>query len=91
MPKSAQFLRSVAICLAAIWSTMLRRPSMVVGTLWSTVAMVAIGAAHLAAGEAQTLKGLRRSDLVEQLQVDVEQGGLALGLDHDVLLPDFFK
>jgi hypothetical protein len=26
-------LRSVAICLAAIWSTMLSRPSMVVGTL----------------------------------------------------------
>ena len=51
----------------------------------------AVGAAHLAAGEAQAFKSLRRSDLVEQLQVDVEQRGLALRLDHDVLLPDFFE
>jgi hypothetical protein len=39
----------------------------------------AIGAADLAAGEAQAFKGLRRGDLVEQLQVDVEERGLALG------------
>ena len=51
----------------------------------------AIGAAHLAAGQPQSFKRLRRSDLVHQLQVDVEHGGLALGLDHHMLLPDFLE
>jgi hypothetical protein len=51
----------------------------------------AVGAAHLAAGEAQAFKRLRRGDLVQQLQVDVENGGLALRFDDYVLLPDFFK
>jgi hypothetical protein len=32
-------LAQVEICLAAIWSTMLKRSASVVGTLWSTVAM----------------------------------------------------
>ncbi len=50
-----------------------------------------VGTADLAAGDAQALKGLRRGDLVEQLQVDVEHGGLALRLDDHVLLPDFFE
>jgi hypothetical protein len=39
----------------------------------------AIGTAHLAAGQAQAFKGLRRGDLVEQLQVDVEQVGSPSG------------
>ena len=51
----------------------------------------AIGAAHLAAGEAEAFEGLRRGDLVDQLQVDVEQRRLALGRDDDVLVPDFFE
>ncbi len=51
----------------------------------------AIGPAHLAAGETQAFKRLRRRDLVHQLQIDVEQRGLALGLDHYVLLPDFLE
>ncbi len=51
----------------------------------------AIGAAHLAAGQAQAFKGLRGSDFMQQLQVDVEQGWLACGRDHNVLLPDFFE
>ena len=50
-----------------------------------------VGAADLAAGHAQAFKGLRRGDLVQQLQVDVEQGWLALRLDHHVLLPDLFE
>src|ERR1017187_2016782 len=49
-----------------------------------------VGAADLAASEAQAFKGLRRRDLVEELQVDVEHGGLAPGLDDHMLLPDFF-
>ncbi len=50
-----------------------------------------VGTAHLAAGEAQTLKSLRRGDLVQKLQVDVKNRGLAFGLDHYVLLPDLLK
>ena len=52
---------------------------------------VAVGAAELAAGEAQALEGLRGCDLVDELEVDVEDGGLAGGLGDDVLLPDFFE
>ena len=51
----------------------------------------AIGTAHLAARQAQPFKRLRRRDFVDQLQVDVEQRGFALRLDHHVLLPDFFE
>ena len=42
---------------------------------------VAVRPAHFAAGQAQTFKCLRRSDLVKQLQVNVENGRLARGLD----------
>jgi hypothetical protein len=38
----------------------------------------AVGAANLAASEAKTLEGLRGSDLVDELEVDIEDGGLAL-------------
>ena len=51
----------------------------------------AVGAAQLAAGEAETVEGLRRGDLVDEVQVDVEQRGFACGLGDEVLLPDFFK
>ena len=51
----------------------------------------AIRAAHLAAGQPQAFKCLRRSHFMQQLQVDVEQRGLAFGLNHHMLLPDFFK
>ena len=51
----------------------------------------AVGPAHLAAGQAKALESLRGRDLVDQLQVDVEQRGLAFGLDDDVLLPDLFE
>jgi hypothetical protein len=51
----------------------------------------AVGAADFASGQAQAFKGLRGSDLVEQLQVNVEQGWLACWLDYYVLLPDFFE
>jgi len=51
----------------------------------------AIGAAHFAACKPQSLKRLRRRHLVDQLKVDVEQRGLALGLNHYVLLPDLLE
>src|SRR5581483_8261525 len=51
----------------------------------------AVRPAHLAARKAQPFKGLRRCDLVDQLQIDVEQRGFALRLDDDMLLPDFFE
>jgi hypothetical protein len=51
----------------------------------------AIGTADLAVGEAKAFKRLRRGDLVQQLEVDVEQRRLALGRDYDVLVPDLFE
>ena len=36
----------------------------------------------------EPLEGLRRGHLVDQVQVDVEEGGLAVGLVHDVRVPD---
>src|SRR5215469_4330173 len=43
IPEASQFLRSVTICWAAIWSLMTKRSSDVVGTLWSIVAKVKSG------------------------------------------------
>jgi hypothetical protein len=51
----------------------------------------AVGAANLATGQPQAFKCLRRSDLVHELQVDVEQRGLALRLDNYMPLPYFFE
>ena len=60
----------------------------VVGTLWSMVATVRSGRRTVAAGQAQAVEGLGRGDLVDQVQVDVEQVGLAVGAVDDVALPD---
>ena len=46
---------------------------------------------HAAAGEPQALKGLRRRDFVDQVQIDVEQRGLARHVAHDVSVPDFLE
>jgi hypothetical protein len=51
----------------------------------------AVRAADFAAGQTEALKSLRRGDLVQKLQVDVKNRGLAFGLDHYVLLPDLLK
>ena len=47
-----------------------------------------VGATHRAPGQAQAVEGLRGGDLVDQVQVDVEQVGLAVGGPHDVAVPD---
>ena len=92
MPNSAQFLRSALICAAEIWSTMyeavLRAGG---GDVVVDRGDGAVGAAQLAAGQAQAVERLRRGDLVDQLQVDVEDRRLAFGLGDDVLLPDLFE
>ena len=38
-----------------------------------------VGAAHLAPGQAQPLEGLGAGDLVDEVEVDVEQVGGAVG------------
>ena len=81
---------------ARAWSRIASRPVRSrgsVGTLWSAVASVRSGPAHLAAGEPQALERLRRGDLVDEVQVDVEQRGpaLALGRPHLVRLPDLLE
>ena len=45
----------------------------------------------LAPGGAQTVKGLRRSDLVDQVQVDIENRRPTGRFDNQVRVPDFFK
>ena len=51
----------------------------------------AVERAHLATAVAQSLEGLRRRNLVHQVQIDIEQGGLAELLADHVALPDFFE
>ena len=47
-----------------------------------------VGAADGAAGQAEAVEGLGRGDLVDEVQVDVEQVGLAVGGADDVVVPD---
>ena len=47
-----------------------------------------VGAAHGAAGETQPVERLRRRDLVDQVEVDVEERRLARRLVDHVALPD---
>src|SRR5690606_36177583 len=50
-----------------------------------------LGPSHLAAGEPEPVERLGAGDLVDEVQVDVEQVGLAVGTAHDVLLPDLLR
>ena len=47
-----------------------------------------IGPPDLPAGEPETVEGLGRGDLVDQVQIDEEDGRLPLGLGHEMPLPD---
>ena len=47
-----------------------------------------VGAADAAAGQAEAVEGLGAGDLVHEVEVDVEQVGLAGGLADDVAVPD---
>ena len=44
--------------------------------------------AHLAAGEAQALEGLRAGHLMDEVAVDIEEAGAVLGLMDDMVVPD---
>ena len=92
MPNSAQFLRRALTCAAEIWSVMTRRScDGGGGDVVVDRGDVAVGAAELAAGQAQAVEGLGRGDLVDEVEVDVEDRGLACGLGDEVGLPDFFE
>jgi hypothetical protein len=41
--------------------------------------------------ESEAIKRLRRRDLVDQVEVDVEQIGLVSPRSHEVLVPDLFS
>src|SRR6202008_2688301 len=49
------------------------------------------GTAHPATRHAQAVKRLRAGDFVYKVQVNVNERGLAVGLSHDVLFPNFLK
>ena len=50
-----------------------------------------VGLAHPASGRAQAVEGLRRGDLVDQVQVDIEKRQAVGGRRDDVLVPDFLE
>jgi hypothetical protein len=50
-----------------------------------------VGTAHRAASQPQRLERLRAGDLVDEVQIDVEQRGLARPLLDDVRLPDLLE
>ena len=58
-----------------------------VGTLWSSVATVRSGRRTGAPGLAQTVEGLGRGDLVDEVEIDVEEVGMALLAVHQMALP----
>ena len=62
-----------------------------VGVLWSSVAMVRSSAAHLAARLAEAVEGLRAGHLVQQVQIDEEEVGLALRAPDDMVVPDLLR
>ena len=50
-----------------------------------------VEAAHLAAGLPQAVEGLGAGHLVQQVQIDEEEVGLALGAPDDVVVPDLLR
>ncbi len=87
MPNSAVLSSRTFSCWAEIGSATGLSMS-VVGTLWSAVATVRSGRRTVRPGQAQPVEGLGRGHLVEQVQVDEEEVGLALGRVDDVGVPD---
>ncbi len=88
MPKLRAFSRRVSTWMRLSSSLIPSLRSRVVATLWSGTASVASGRAHLAAGQAQALEGLRAGDLVDQVAVDVEQAGAVVRGVDDMGVPD---
>ena len=72
-PNSSQFRASASSCCCESGSVGVSSP---VGTLWSIVASVRSGR-RTGARPAGALEGLRRGDLVDEVEVDVEQVGQA--------------
>ena len=62
-----------------------------VGVLWSTTAMVRSGRRTPPARQFQALEGLGRGHLVDQVQVDVNKGGLPRFFVNHVGIPDFLE
>ena len=50
-----------------------------------------VEAPHLAAGLAEAVEGLRAGHLVQQVQIDEEEVGLAFGAPDDVVVPDLLR
>ena len=89
-PNSAQFLRSVSSWAretgSAIGLSMSR-----VGVLWSSVAMVRSRRRTLRPACRRPVEGLRAGHLVQQVQIDEEEVGLALGAPDDMVVPDLLR
>ena len=89
MPNSAALARSTSTCLARD-----RIGDGLVDVRGRDVVVLGgdgqVGPAHAAAGQAQAVEGLGRGDLVDEVEVDVEQVGLAGAVAgvHHVAVPD---
>ena len=86
MPNSSQLRRSVSTWVRDTGSAIGLSMS-IVGTLWSSVAIVRSGRRTGASGQPQPVEGLRAGDLVDEMQVDVDQVGLALARGDHVVRP----
>jgi hypothetical protein len=51
----------------------------------------AVGSANLAVGETEAVEGLGTGDFVDEMEIDVEERGLACWLGDEMGLPDFFE
>ncbi len=76
MPNSSQLRRSVSTWVREIGSAIGLSMS-TVGTLWSSVAIVRSGRRTGRSAKSQPVEGLRAGDLVHEMEVDVDQVGLA--------------
>ena len=86
MPNSSQFRASTSICLARD-----RVAHRLVDVGGGHVVVHRgdgeVGPAHGAAGQAEPVERLRRRDLVHEVEIDVEEVGLAVATMDDVALP----
>ena len=87
MPNSAQLRSSCWTWKAACWSRMGSERSCV-GVEWSAVATVCVGRRTVEAALAEALERLRAGDLVDEVEVDAEDGRGAGLVEDDVVVPD---
>ena len=88
-PNSSALRRSVSTCVRLTGSAIGLSQS-IVGTLWSSVARVRSGRRTLRPASRRPSKACGRGHLVDEVEVDEKEVGLAVRTAYDVLVPDLF-